>query len=145
MTDLKAFRMPRFYIFCWTMFLTCSVPSCWLSLCSFCKNYSTAWCFQCSHIWCFALKSNWLLPILPLARLSPSSSRKGENCRILLPFGISFSVSRDTISSPTCSVVVTWKCLPLLFLSPMLTWLQVLLVCICSMLTVSMPLYSLAY
>ena len=75
--DLKALRMPRIHIFCWTMFLTCSVPSCWLSLCSFPKNNSTAWCFQCSKIGCFALKSNWLLPILSLARISPSSSRKG--------------------------------------------------------------------
>ena len=39
--DLKAFRMPRIRILCWTMFLTSSVHSCWLSLCSFRENSST--------------------------------------------------------------------------------------------------------
>ena len=114
--------MPKIHIFCWTMFLTCSVPSCWLSLCSFRKNNSTAWCFQCSKIGCFALKSNWLLPILPLARISPSSSRNGENCRILLPFGISFSALRDFISSPNCSCCSSLKIVAFAFpLSSMLT------------------------
>ena len=85
------------------MFLTCSVPSCWLSLNSLSKNNSTAWCFKCSRIGCFALKSNWFLPILPLARISPSSSRKGDNCSIFLPFGICFSTFRGFISSPNYS------------------------------------------
>ena len=84
------------------MFLTCSVPLCWLFLCSFSKNNSTAWCFQFSNLGCFALKFKWLLPIQPLARISPSSSRKGENCRISLPFGISLSTLRDFISSSNC-------------------------------------------
>ena len=130
--DLKEFRMSSMHIFCWTIFLTCSMPSCWLSLCSFRKNNSTAWCFQCSKIRCFALKSSWLLPILPLARISSSLSRNSENCRILLPFGIS-SLHQ------TVFAVVTWRLLllPFLFLQ---YWLSVLLVCVCSMLTVRMPL-----
>ena len=71
---------------------------------------------------CFALKSIWLLPILNLATINPSSSRKGENCMILLPFGISFSASRDFISSPNCSCCSSLKIVAFAFsLSPMLT------------------------
>ena len=102
--DRKAFRKPRIHIFCWTMFLTRSVPSCCLFLWSFCKNNSTAWCFQCSNIGCFALKSKWLLPILLLTRLSPSSSWKGKICRILLLFGVSFSTLRFYLLSKLFSL-----------------------------------------
>ena len=119
--DLKACRMPRNHIICWTMFLTGSVPWCWLSLCSFRRNNSTAWCFLCSNIGCFALKSTRFLPILPLARMSPSSSRKDANCRILPPFGFSFSAFRDFISSPNCSRCSNLKILAFAFsLSTML-------------------------
>ena len=47
---------------------------------------------------------------------------KGENCRILLPFAISFSALRDFISSPNCSRCSNLKIVAFAFpLSSMLT------------------------
>ena len=62
------------------------------------------------------------MPILPLAQISPFSSRKGANCRILLLFGISFSAFRDFISSPNCSCCSSLKIVAFTFsLSSLLT------------------------
>ena len=100
--DLETFRMPRIHIVCWTMFLTYSVPSCWLCLCSF-RKINSPCDVSDVVIGCFELKFNGLLPVLFLARISPSLSKVGDNCRILQLFGISFSALRDFSSSPNCS------------------------------------------
>ena len=86
-----------------TMFVTCSVPSWRLFLCSLRKYNSSTWRFHCTSNKCFVSKFNCLLPILPWARLSPCWSINGENWGILLFFGISFSALRDFISSANCS------------------------------------------
>ena len=62
------------------------------------------------------------LPNLPVARRSPSSFTKGANCRIWLPFAISFSAFRDLISSLNCSSSSFLKMIAFAFsLSSMLT------------------------
>ena len=68
------------------------------------------------------IKVQLILPIRPLAQISPSPSRNGENCRVLLPFGVAFSALRDFISSPNRSCCSSLKIVAFaLSLSSMLT------------------------
>ena len=122
------------------MFLTCSVPSHWLSLCSLCKNNSTTWCYLCSNIGSSALKSKSkkFLLLVPAAWIMPSSSRKDGICKIVLLFEF-FSAFRDFSSSRNCSNL---KILLLLFLF-LQRWLRVLLVYVWSVFSVRMLLYPL--
>ena len=72
--------------------------------------------------WTLSIEVQLIFPILPLAQVIPSSSRKGKNCRILLPFGISFSALSDFISSTNCSCFSSLKIVAFAFsLSSMLT------------------------
>ena len=51
---LNAFRNPIIQNSCWRMFLTYSVPSCWLSRCAFSNRSCTTGCFAVDNIGCFA-------------------------------------------------------------------------------------------
>ena len=107
--------------------LTCSVPSWWLFLCSFRKNNSTAWCFQCNSIGCLVSKFNWLLSILPWARISPCWSMNGENWRVLLFYwNFLFSLEISSLQQIVLAAIVS-RCLLVhpLFLQHLVFVLQV--------------------
>ena len=115
--DRKAVFEPCIHIFCWRMFITCSVPSCSWLFCWFWMINSTARFFQCSNVECFALKSIFALKSFLFCAIDPNKSlfiRKNENCRIFLLFGFSFSIFKIWVSSfrrPTVLIVAAWRLL----------------------------------
>ena len=101
--DLKAVRMPRIQKFCWTIFLTYSVPSWWLLLFSFRKNISTTLCSHCNNTGCLVSKLNWLLPILTWLRINPCWSMNGDNCRVCCFFlKFPFNLERFQLTVSLC-------------------------------------------
>ena len=68
-------------------------------------------------------------PILLLAQISPCSNKKGENCKILLPFGVSILALRDFISSLECSRYSNLKMIAIAF--SLLSTLNMILAGIC--------------
>ena len=70
-----------------------------------------------------------LSPILLLARISPCSTKKVENSKSLLPFGVSFPAFRDFISSLECSRYSNLKMIAIAF--SLLSTLTMIVAVIC--------------
>ena len=81
-----------------------------------CMNISTTWCLQYSNIRCFKLKSNWLLLVLLLARICPSSTRKIKLVGIWCYFKFAFQIWEFSSLYQTVPALVTRRWLPLIFL-----------------------------
>ena len=95
---LKAFLNPMIQLFCWSLFLTYSVPSCRLSRCIFANRICTTGCFAVNNIGCFAVKSRFEYRSRPFTLIVPSSSMKGDSLAMfnVLEVSLLFAINFET-------------------------------------------------